>query len=463
MSIGHLSSLILLLAACCSLAHFPVGRASVATDDTDYKYRYGVDISFPMHHERVSINYPWLEHNVNSDIPTPPEYTDMPIQPLGNVQERYDDYMQGCVDYYNQYENPRGDRCWDNEIERIHMTSRQPQSVYNYTQLGYKKMRAPDHVFQLLKDFWDKNKGMEAKEKWPIANIYTNHWKNATKLLSVEDPSLNGGGFVLKQHIWNAARDTIEEWTGYRQAESSLYGIRVYQKGAMLAPHVDRLPLVSSAIINVAQDVDEPWPLAVIGHDGIERNITMEPGDMVLYESHSVIHGRQFPLQGRFMANCFVHFEPVGEIGGQYITKGDLPPYVIPDTKLAVQWKRENPRGHKIKGRRAEFATGSTELHHSAMSGDLEGVTATLDKHAHLVNVRDVNGWSPLHEAIRNGNVEIVQLLLDRGAEMNARTGKHENGQTPLALARATHGKRSHITKLLESRGARSIQFGEEL
>lgn len=42
-------------------------------------------------------------------------------------------------------------------------------------------------------------------------------------------------------------------------AECSLYGIRVYKEGAVLAPHVDRLPLVSSAIINVAQDVDEPW------------------------------------------------------------------------------------------------------------------------------------------------------------------------------------------------------------
>jgi hypothetical protein len=71
----------------------------------------------------------------------------------------------------------------------------------------------------------------------------------------------------------------------------------------MLAPHVDRNPLVSSAIINVDQDVDEPWPLEVIGHDGIARNVTMVPGDLVLYESHSVIHGRQFPLKGRFMAN----------------------------------------------------------------------------------------------------------------------------------------------------------------
>jgi hypothetical protein len=32
-------------------------------------------------------------------------------------------------------------------------------------------------------------------------------------------------------------------------------------------------------------------------------------GDMVLYESHSVIHGRPFPLKGKFYANIFIHFE----------------------------------------------------------------------------------------------------------------------------------------------------------
>jgi hypothetical protein len=59
----------------------------------------------------------------------------------------------------------------------------------------------------------------------------------------------------------------------------------------VLATHVDRLPLVSSAIINVDQDLDEPWPLEVIGHDGKAHNVTMLPGDLVLYESHSVLHG----------------------------------------------------------------------------------------------------------------------------------------------------------------------------
>merc|ERR1719412_122050 len=103
-----------------------------------------------------------------------------------------------------------------------------------------------------------------------------------------------------------------------------MYGIRVYTEGAILATHVDRMPLVSSAIINVDQDVDEPWPLEVYGRDGKAYNITMEPGDMVLYESHSLLHGRPFALKGRYFANIFIHYEPATEQQGRpsYVIKG---------------------------------------------------------------------------------------------------------------------------------------------
>jgi hypothetical protein len=33
-------------------------------------------------------------------------------------------------------------------------------------------------------------------------------------MVSVENQKLRGGGFSLKQKIWNMAKDTIEEWTG---------------------------------------------------------------------------------------------------------------------------------------------------------------------------------------------------------------------------------------------------------
>jgi len=34
--------------------------------------------------------------------------------------------------------------------------------------------------------------------------------------------------------------------------------------------------------------------------------------------------------EGRFMANIFVHFEPVGKLGEEPTPEGGLPPYIIP-------------------------------------------------------------------------------------------------------------------------------------
>lgn len=57
--------------------------------------------------------------------------------------------------------------------------------------------------------------------------------------------------------------------------------------------HVDtRKTHVVSAIINVDQDVDEPWELLILDHLYQEHRVNMAPGDMVLYESAKLLHGR---------------------------------------------------------------------------------------------------------------------------------------------------------------------------
>jgi prolyl 4-hydroxylase len=125
-------------------------------------------------------------------------------------------------------------------------------------------------------------------------------------MVNVEETSLRGGGQNLKRKIWDGVKPILEEWTGMELEPSSMYGIRQYTEGAILSPHADRNPLITSCIINVAQDVEEDWPLEVYGRDGLAYNVTMKPGDMVLYESHSLIHGRPFPMKGKYFANIFV-------------------------------------------------------------------------------------------------------------------------------------------------------------
>ena len=49
---------------------------------------------------------------------------------------------------------------------------------------------------------------------------------------SMKDQNLRGtGGMRLKNQIWDAAKSTIEEWTGMELKPSSMYGIRVYTEG----------------------------------------------------------------------------------------------------------------------------------------------------------------------------------------------------------------------------------------
>ena len=42
---------------------------------------------------------------------------------------------------------------------------------------------------------------------------------------------------------------------------------------------------VISAILNVAQDVDSPWPLNILDWDGKSHKVYLEAGEMVWYES----------------------------------------------------------------------------------------------------------------------------------------------------------------------------------
>jgi prolyl 4-hydroxylase len=304
-------------------------------------------------------------------------------------------------------------------------------------------------------------------------------WEAPTHMVSVEDTRLRGAGSKIKRNIWNAARDTLQEWTQEELTDCSLYGIRVYTEGSILATHVDRMPLVSSAIINVDQDVDEPWPIEVYAHDGRAYNITMEPGDMVLYESHSVLHGRPFPLKGRFYANIFIHFEPVGhslrheahEAAGQAALGGKddhagsghevdmsdgLPPYIVRGTVEEERWLKSHPSHNKNRSEKKTFTTGSTPAHHAAQKGDAEALGEVIDKLGHLLNAKDGNGWTPLHEGARAGHEEVVKLLVDRGANINERT-REGKGETALYWSIKENGEDHPVSQMLLELGGLNI------
>jgi len=47
-----------------------------------------------------------------------------------------------------------------------------------------------------------------------------------------------------------------------------------------------------------------------VDHDGKHHKIYLKPGEMVWYESASLVHARSKPLNGSAFENLFVHYMP---------------------------------------------------------------------------------------------------------------------------------------------------------
>jgi hypothetical protein len=196
----------------------------------------------------------------------------------------------------------------------------------------------------------------------------------------------------------------------------------------------------------------------------------MEPGDMVLYESHSLIHARPFPLQGRYMANIFIHFEPTGrplnDNTDAWIQNlpDFLPPYIQEGTDWAKKWARENPGGwHRPApaGPKLQAAAPLRESHIAAAINDLDALSHLAVHSPSSLHKKDENGWYPLHESARSGHKDAAQLLIENGADLNARTGRYQDGQSVLNLALQHHGEDSEIVRYLRSVGAQDIPMEE--
>ena len=86
------------------------------------------------------------------------------------------------------------------------------------------------------------------------------------------------------------------------------------------------------------------------------------------------------------------------------------------------------------------------EIHEASKNGDLVKINKLLDKDPGLINRGDENGVTPLHWAAIRGRKIAVELLIARGADVNA---KKKGGSTPLHWASTVK-----ISEILIKKGA---------
>jgi ankyrin repeat protein len=104
---------------------------------------------------------------------------------------------------------------------------------------------------------------------------------------------------------------------------------------------------------------------------------------------------------------------------------------------------------------------GATEAHVAARHADLEELRRLVEVNEEVVNAQDQNGWTPLHEAVRSKNIELVRFLLESGADVNLRTiqtdgGKQHPGGSALYWALKYDDSNDPLIALLLSYGAKN-------
>lgn len=122
--------------------------------------------------------------------------------------------------------------------------------------------------------------------------------------------------------------------------------------------------------------------------------------------------------------------DPKG-LSGLYLALREPAPKVA---KVLIAWPKTN----------VEIRTDKDEspLMMAALKGHVEFAKQLIDRGA------DVNktGWAPLHYAATSGNLQIMELLLENSAYIDAES---PNGTTPLMMA-AKYGTTSAVKLLLE-------------
>src|SRR5580698_8855920 len=96
----------------------------------------------------------------------------------------------------------------------------------------------------------------------------------------------------------------------------------------------------------------------------------------------------------------------------------------------------------------------TTPLHYAALYGNLESVRILLDRGANL-NARNKSDATPLIFAAYN--FEKTRLLVEKGADVNAHSSR---GMTPLKVAASVHGNIATLRYLLD-KGAEVKQIDE--
>ena len=151
-----------------------------------------------------------------------------------------------------------------------------------------------------------------------LFNLYEKSKKFTREERPEEALSIKGGSMLSLVSRYGYERGKLmtdllplhEEIFGVKLIPEVMFGVRTYLKGSTLGMHYDKFVTHHiGSIICVDKDLNgaDDWPLHIINHQGEEKLIYLNVGDIVFYESAKLLHGRPRPLTGNSFSILMYH------------------------------------------------------------------------------------------------------------------------------------------------------------
>ena len=186
----------------------------------------------------------------------------------------------------------------------VEIFKRTYSKIPRYTQEGFYKKKIDFRDLSKAITFYRENFN-NTKNEVVAGNFVTNKDKSKQPSVIIDLPD------YIKDEIHQLLLKDLQDWCGIDLFPTYVYGIRVYQEGAILTPHRDREQThIIGTIINIDQKVEKDWFLEIEDHKNKKHKVTLFPGEVLFYESATLLHGRPEPLKGDYFSNIFSHYMP---------------------------------------------------------------------------------------------------------------------------------------------------------
>ena len=162
-----------------------------------------------------------------------------------------------------------------------------------FTELGFQKTEIPEALYETIVKFRQQaleNGELVSESADPgVINgptVIENKELEQSRQVHIRRTQLLPLDEATKEAIFKTLGPAAEAWSGLRLVPTSIYGIRRYRNMSTLLAHVDQVRThVVSAILNIAQEAEEAWPLYIRDNEGGDHQLVLGPGEMVWYES----------------------------------------------------------------------------------------------------------------------------------------------------------------------------------